>query len=91
MQVPLITQLAAGDREAFAALYDRLGHALDTTAFSLTCSQHEDEDVVHDIFFDLAALRQGLNSVRDIDAYVFTMSGHAVIRRQRRRKMVSLQ
>ena len=91
MKVLPATQLAAGDRDAFAALYDRLGHAQYKTAFSLTRSQHEAEDVIHDIFIDLATFRQGLLSIRNIDAYVFTMLRHAVIRRHGRRKIVSLQ
>jgi RNA polymerase sigma-70 factor (ECF subfamily) len=82
---PLTEALAAGNREAFAALYDRLGTRLFATARTMLDSTTEAEDVVHDLFVDLARFRHRLASVSDLDGYVFTMLRHAVGRRIRRR------
>ena len=59
MQPPLVTQLVAGDRDAFAALYDRLGKKLYATAVQLNCAHQEAEDIVHDLFVELARHRHG--------------------------------
>jgi RNA polymerase sigma-70 factor (ECF subfamily) len=84
---PLSQALAAGDREAFAALYDRLGVRLYRTALTMLSSTTEAEDVVHDLFVELARLRHRLAAVTDLDGYVFTMLRHAVGRRQRRQSL----
>lgn len=81
---PLSEALAAGDREAFAALYDRLAHRLFATARTMLASTTEAEDVVHDLFVELARMRQRLPGVADLDGYLFTMLRHAVSRRLRR-------
>jgi RNA polymerase sigma-70 factor (ECF subfamily) len=78
-------QLAAGDPEAFAALYDRLAVRLFNTARTMTDSLPDAEDTVHDLFVELARCRDRLARVSDLDAYVFTMLRHAISRRQRRR------
>lgn len=77
-------RLATGDQEAFAALYDRLALRLLRTAATLTGSVPEAEDVVHDLFVELARGRARLAEVTDLEAYVFTMLRHAVSRRRRR-------
>jgi RNA polymerase sigma-70 factor, ECF subfamily len=78
-------QLATGDPEAFAALYDRLALRLFNTARTLTDSLPDAEDTVHDLFVELARCRDRLARVSDLDAYIFTMLHHAVSRRRRRR------
>lgn len=80
----LAEQLAAGDPEAFAALYDRLALRLLNTARTMTGSTVEAEDIVHDLFVDLARSRSRLTGITDLEAYVFTMLRHAVSRRRRR-------
>lgn len=77
-------RLAAGDPAAFAALYDRLGGRLYATARTLTRSPHDAEDIVQDLFVDLARARHRLGAVTDLEAYLFTMLRHAVGRRRRR-------
>ena len=84
---PLSESLAAGDREAFAVLYDRLGLRLLNTARTMLASHAEAEDVVHDLFVELARLRHRLASIADLDGYLFTMLRHAVGRRLRRRSL----
>ena len=78
-------QLATGDPEAFAALYDRLAVRLFNTARTMTDSLPEAEDIVHDVFVELARSRDRLARITDLDAYIFTMLRHAVSRRRRRR------
>ena len=86
MQPTLITQLVAGNHEAFAALYDRLGKKLYATAVQLDCTHQEAEDITHDLFVELAHHRQQLSDVKNLDAYIFTMLRNAVSRLQRRKK-----
>ena len=87
MGTPLSQSLAAGDREAFAALYDRLGLRLFATARTMLASPAEAEDVVQDLFVELARMRHRLAAVDDLDGYLFTMLRHAVSRRLRRRSL----
>jgi len=60
----LTQALAAGDPAAFAALYDRLGARLYATAHTLTGSAAEAEDIVQDLFVELATHRHRLNEVQ---------------------------
>jgi RNA polymerase sigma factor (sigma-70 family) len=78
-------QLAAGDPEAFAALYDRLAVRLFNTARTMTDSLTDAEDTVHDVFVELARSRDRLARITDLDAYLFTMLAYAVSRKRRRR------
>lgn len=87
MGTPLSESLAAGDREAFTALYDRLAHRLFATARTMLASPSEAEDVVHDLFVELARMRHRLPDITDLDGYLFTMLRHAVGRRLRRRSL----
>ena len=87
MPTPSSQSLAAGDREAFAALYDRLGVRLYRAALTMLASTTEAEDVVHDLFVELARNCHRLAAVADLDGYVFTMLRHAVSRRQRRESL----
>lgn len=76
--------LVAGDPAAFAALYDRLAGRLLSTARIMAASPADAEDIVHDVFVELARHRTRLATVTDLEAYVFTMLRHAVSRRRRR-------
>ena len=89
MATPLTEALAAGDPEAFAALYDRLGPRLFATARTMLASTAEAEDLVHDLFVELARTRHRLAAVAELDGYLFTMLRHAVGRRHRRRSLAS--
>ena len=84
MVATLAESLAAGDPDAFAALYDRLALRLLGAARTMTGSTAEAEDVVQDLFVELARGRARLAAVADLEAYVFTMLRNAVRRRGRR-------
>ena len=81
MPPTLAESLADGDADAFAALYDRLAARLLGAARTMIGSAPDAEDVVHDLFVDLARGRHRLAAVADLEAYVFTMLRHAVGRR----------
>ena len=78
-------RLAAGDRQAFADLSDRLAPRMFAAAVSLIGSTPEAEDVIQDVFVELARTRHRIPGIADLEAYVFTMLHHAVGRRHRRR------
>lgn len=84
MGTPLSESLAAGDPEAFTALYDRLAVRLLGAARTMLATPVDAEDVVQDVFVELARGRARLAAVTDLEAYVFTMLRHAVHRRGRR-------
>ena len=84
MAATLAESLAAGDPEAFAALYDRLAARLRGAARTMTGTSSDAEDVVQDLFVELARGRARLAAVADLEAYVFTMLRNAVRRRGRR-------
>ena len=69
VQPPFVTQLVAGNRGAFAALYDRLGKKLCATAVQLNCTDQEAEDIAHDLFVELAHHRQELSDVKTCGLY----------------------
>ena len=50
----LLAAIARGETEALGVLYDRHAAVLFTLAVHLTGSRSRAEDVVHDIFLDLA-------------------------------------
>jgi RNA polymerase sigma-70 factor, ECF subfamily len=83
---PLVTALASGRPEAFAALYDRLGRSLLRVARLMLHGSADAEDAVQDTFVELARRRDRLEQVRDLDAYVFAMLRHAIGRRLQRQR-----
>jgi RNA polymerase sigma-70 factor, ECF subfamily len=81
---PNLADLAAGQPEAYAALYGRFGTPLLRVARTLLRSAAEAEDAVQDVFVDLARYRRRFALVTDLDAYVFAVLRHSVQRRLRR-------
>lgn len=53
MDVELLQRIASGDRDAFAALYDRFSGPLYGTALRIVREPAEAQDVVHDAFVTL--------------------------------------
>ena len=62
MVATLAESLAAGDSEAFAALYDRLAVRLLGAARTMTGSPATAEDVVQDLFVELARGRAAVKA-----------------------------
>jgi RNA polymerase sigma-70 factor (ECF subfamily) len=90
---PLVTALATGKPEDYAALYDRLGLSLLRVARAMLHASNEAEDTVQDVFVELVRHRDRLAHVRDLDAYVFAMLRYSVRRRllRQRREQQQLQ
>lgn len=84
VEVTLTESLAAGDPEAFAALYDRLAGRLLGAARTMTGSAEDAQDVVQEVFVELARMRTRLTGILDLEAYMFAMLRNAVRRRGRR-------
>ena len=85
---PLLLSLAAGDEQAFAALFDRYGRRLYRTALAMSGCREDAEDAVQDLFAALVRGRKRLAGVDDLEAYLFVslrrMTARQVARRNRR-------
>jgi RNA polymerase sigma-70 factor, ECF subfamily len=68
---PLLLGLAAGDEQAFAALYDRFAARLYRVALRLLGRREDAEDVVQEVFLATVRSRERLSNVRDLTAYLF--------------------
>ncbi len=83
---PLVAGLASGQRDAYAALFDRMGSPLLRAAAVMLGTTTEAEDVVQDVFVEIVRQRDRLMLVEDLEAYVFAMLRHAVARRIKRQR-----
>jgi len=86
----LVEGLAAGNENAYAALYDLYGAALFRVAVAIIGSREEAEDAVQDVFVALVRAGGRLRAVRDLKAYLFASLRRAAVRRvqqQRRRPL----
>lgn len=81
----LLVRLAAGEEEAFAALYDSYGGRLFGCAYALLGSRQEAEDTVQDVFTALVRGRQALTGVERLGPYLFASLRRAATRRLARR------
>src|SRR5689334_17127555 len=86
MHDPLLTGLAEGRDEAFAALYDRHGRSLYRVAWALLRSRQDAEDAVQEVFLGLVRSRSNLGHVGNLRAYLFSALRHAAARLAARRK-----
>jgi RNA polymerase sigma-70 factor (ECF subfamily) len=83
---PLVTALATGQPEGYAALYDRLGVSLFRVARTMLRDSGDAEDAVQDVFVQLVRNRQRLLAVQNLDAYVFGVLRYTVGRRIRQQR-----
>jgi RNA polymerase sigma-70 factor (ECF subfamily) len=83
----MVAALAAGQPEAYAALYDRLAPALLRVARAMLCDAAAAEDAVQDLFVNLVQARERMAFVEDLDAYVFAVLRNVAARRLRSRQM----
>jgi RNA polymerase sigma-70 factor (ECF subfamily) len=81
----LLTGLAEGREEAFAALYDRFGPPLFRFAWAMLRSRADAEDAVQEVFLGLARSRHTLRRIENLPAYLFGAVRHAVGRVAARR------
>jgi len=83
---PLVSVLASGQPEGYAALYDRLALPLLRVAGVMLRDSSEAEDAVQDVFVELVRRRTRMAHVQDLDAYVFAMLRNVVAKRLARRR-----
>jgi RNA polymerase sigma-70 factor, ECF subfamily len=83
----LLRLVAAGDRDAFAQLYDRFSKPLFSIALRVLSDAREAEDIVHDVFVSLWEKSGGFESNRgSAFAWCVTMTRNRAIDRVRARK-----
>jgi RNA polymerase sigma factor (sigma-70 family) len=84
---PLLLGLAAGDEQAFAALYDRFAARMYLAALRMLGRREDAEDAVQDVFLAAVRSRDKLGELRDLTAYLFTAlhraAGRCALRRAR--------
>jgi RNA polymerase sigma-70 factor, ECF subfamily len=84
---PLPANLAAGDRRAFAALYDRFAERLYRAAVGMLGRREDAEDTVQEVFMAVLKAQPRLNESQDLTAYLFTAlrraAGRCAARRAR--------
>ena len=77
---PLLLGLAAGDEQAFAALYDRFAVRMYRVALRILGCREDAEDVVQEVFLATVRSRERLDNVRDLAAYLFVSVHRAASR-----------
>jgi RNA polymerase sigma-70 factor, ECF subfamily len=87
---PLLSGLAAGDRCAFAVLYERLAGRLYRVAIGMLGRREDAEDAVQEVFVSLVQSRRRLAGVRDLEAYVFASLRRAAGRCAERRSRLRI-
>jgi len=83
----LVARARAGDREAFAGLYERHQGAIFRFALHMTGATASAEDVVQEVF---VALMRGLDRIeanRSVRAYLYGIARHIAARRKRRERL----
>lgn len=86
----LVTDHLAGDRAAFAAIYDRYGDTLYDTAAAMTRHRDDAADITQDVFV-VAAERLGqLRDPSRLKPWLFAILRNEVYRRSGKRKRVVL-
>jgi RNA polymerase sigma-70 factor (ECF subfamily) len=84
---PLPANRAAGDRRAFAALYDRFAERLYRAAVGMLGRREDAEDTVQEVFMAVLKAQPRLNESQDLTAYLFTAlrraAGRCAARRAR--------
>lgn len=76
----LLRNLAQGQQEAFAALYDQFGERLFRTAQAMLGRREDAEDAMQEVFVSLVRSRSKLADVQDLTAYLFSALRRSVAR-----------
>jgi RNA polymerase sigma-70 factor, ECF subfamily len=81
----IVSRIAAGDEQAFAALYDQFAGRLVRAAFGMLGRREDAEDAVQEVFWTVSRSRKCLVGVQDMTAYLFASLRRAVARCAKRR------
>ncbi|MBN1588000.1 MAG: RNA polymerase sigma factor [Pirellulales bacterium] len=77
---PMRSELAAGQHEAFAALYDALADRLHHYLVATLGSRADADDVLQETFVRLVRHRRKLRDAKNLTAYVFTVARNEALR-----------
>ena len=77
---PLQAALAEGQEAAFVELYDRFADRLYAVAITVTGSEADAEDAVHDTFLAVLQSRRALARVDNLATYLFASLRRAAVR-----------
>jgi RNA polymerase sigma-70 factor (ECF subfamily) len=86
----LVEEIAGGDREAFAKIYETYRARLYQYASSLVRSKETAEDVVHDVFVGLARQAAAGRSPREISPFLYAAARNRCVDLLRRRPEPSM-
>jgi RNA polymerase sigma factor (sigma-70 family) len=86
----LVAGVLAGDREAFAAVYDRYADRLYDFCASVLRDRHEAEDAVQDTFVLAAQRLAQLNDPERLRPWLYAVARSVALRKARTRKRVVL-
>lgn len=86
----LVTDHVAGDRAAFAAIYDRYGGTLYDTAAAMTRHRDDAADITQDVFVVAAERMSQLRDPSRLKPWLFAILRNEVYRRSGKRKRVVL-
>lgn len=75
----LLERIATGDESAFRDLFHCWRDKLYFFVLRITQSPAMAEDILQDVFIKIWTNRAGLNTIRDLDAYIYTMSRNQAI------------
>lgn len=70
----LLASVAKGDETAFSQLFLQYKDRVYSTAYRITESNVEAEEIVQDVFVKIWTKKESLTEIENLDAYVFTMA-----------------
>ncbi|MDR2283728.1 MAG: RNA polymerase sigma-70 factor [Sphingobacterium sp.] len=76
----LLTRVSVGDEKAFLMLYDKYWERLFVYAVNIVKDRNEAEDVVQEVFTKLWRVRESLLSVRNLNAYLITITRNQALK-----------
>lgn len=76
----LFEAMKKGSESAFTTLYEKYWERAYFVAYQHTRSEHESEDLVHDVFMDLWKNRQTIAIKKEISTYIFTALKYKIFR-----------
>lgn len=75
----LVRRVADGDQEAFALIFHRYSDKLAAFLFTLTGNREDVKEIVQEVFLKLWQRRSSLETVDDLDGYIFIVSRNAAL------------
>lgn len=74
----IVEQLKDGSKDAFRSIYDRYGIKIYRFALSYLKSEHDAEELVQEVFLKLWDKREKLNSLLNIQAFIYKIAVNSI-------------